>query len=113
MLQIAEDHVPEAAKQLTPPQLEFLRALADKLEGWNWTYSLEELDLDMAVALQDAFHDTLSRHDLSLRDALLGTFACFLDNPFTMQIGLFLLQLTSDLALKRIREVISDRQIAA
>jgi dihydroorotase len=113
MLQIAEDHVPEAAKKLKPAQLEFLRALSAKLDSWSWTYSLEELDLDMAVALQDAFHDTLRGRDLSLRDALTGTFACFLDNPFTMQIGLFLLQLTSDLALKRIREVVDDRQIAA
>ncbi len=113
LLQIAEDHVPDAARLLTPAQLGFLRALGVRLESWNWTYSLEELDLDMAVALQEAFHDTLREHDLLLRDALTGTFACFLDNPFTMQIGLFLLQLTSDLALKRIREVVSDSLIAA
>lgn len=113
MLQIAEDHVPEAVQQLTPAQLDFLRALLGKLETWSWTYSLEDLDLDMAVALQDVFHETVGQRELSLRDALTGTFACFLDNPFTMQIGLFLLQLTSDLTLKRLREVAGDRQIAA
>jgi dihydroorotase len=48
-----------------------------------------------------------------LRDALLATFACFLDNPFTMQIGLFLLLLNHDFTLKRIREVAGDRRIAA
>ena len=67
----------------------------------------------MAVALQDTFHETVRQQEISLRDALIGTFPCFLDNPFTMQIGLFLLQLTSDLALKRLREVAGDRQIAA
>jgi len=113
LLQIAEDHVPEAARQLTDGQLEFLRGLYEKLESWEWTYELEDLDLDMAVALQHAFHETVSRHDLSLRDALLATFSCFLDNPFTMQIGLFLLELNSDFTLKRIREVAVDRLVTA
>lgn len=84
MLQIAEDHIPDAVQHLTPVQLAFLRALADRLSSWTWTYSLEDLDLDMAVALQDSFHETLRDHDLSLRDALIGTFSCFLDSPFTM-----------------------------
>ncbi len=114
MMLIAEDHVPEAVKQLTPGQLEFLHTLAGTLESRKWKrYTLEDLDLDEAVALQGVFHETLSRCEISLRDALLATFACFLDNPFTMQIGLFLLQLNHDFALKRIREVVGDRRIAA
>ena len=113
MLLIAEDHIPEAVKQLTATQLEFLNALADKLDSWSWHYSLEELDLDMAMALRRAFHETRRPFELSLRDALLATFACFLDNPFTMQIGLFLLHLDHDFAVKRIRDITSDRRIAA
>ena len=113
MLLIAEDHVPEAVKQLTSTQLEFLNALADKLDPWMWHYSLEELDLDMAMALRRAFHETRRPFELSLRDALLATFACFLDSPFAMQIGLFLLHLEHDFAMKRIRDVTGDRRIAA
>jgi dihydroorotase len=113
VLMIAEDHVPEAAGELSRGQLDFLAALATELERWSWSYSLEQLDLDKATALQNMFRRLVARSGLSLREALKATFDCFLDSPFTIQIGLFLLQLDREFALRRLREVTADRKIAA
>lgn len=113
VLMFAEDHVPEAADGLTRTQVDFLATLADELEGWSWHYSLENLDLDKATALQQMFRGLVARSGVSLRDALKATFACFLDSPFTMQIGLFLLQLDRSFALRRLREVTGGGRVAA
>jgi dihydroorotase len=113
VLMFAEDHVPDGVRGLTRAQIDFLAVLAAELEGWSWSYSLEDLDLAKATALQHMFHRLVARSGISLRDALLATFACFLDSPFTMQIGLFLLQIERGFALRRLREVTDGRQIAA
>ena len=52
MMQIAEDHVPAAAARLTGRQREFLGALRLALEPYRWTYSLDDMDLATATALQ-------------------------------------------------------------
>jgi dihydroorotase len=113
VLMIAEDHVPEAAGRLTRGQIDFLAALGAELERWTWSYSLEALDLDKATALQDMFRRLVTRSGISLRDALKAVFDSFLDSPFTIQIGLFLLQLDREFALRRLREVTAGRKIAA
>jgi len=114
MLVTAEDHIPEAVNKLSSEQLEFLQLLARDLEARKWKdYTLKNLDLDEAESLQRLFHKSVGRQQISLRDALLATFACFLDEPFTVQIGLFLLMMNHEFTLKRIRDVIGSRQIAA
>lgn len=113
VLMIAEDHVPEAAGRLSRGQIDFLAALAGELERWTWSYSLEALDLDKATALQAMFRGLVTRQGISLHDALKAVFDSFLDSPFTIQIGLFLLQLDRDFALRRLREVTAGRKIAA
>ena len=45
------------------------------------------------------------QHDIQLKPALTAVFDCFLDHPFTMQIGLFLLRLDRRLALERLEQV--------
>jgi dihydroorotase len=88
--------------------------LSADIEARKWNDStLENLDLNEAESLQRMFHRTVGRHEILLRDALLATFACFLDEPFTMQIGLFLLLMNHDFTLKRIRDVTGSRRIVA
>src|SRR5690606_15078139 len=76
VLMMAEDHVPEAARELSRAQIDFLAALATELERWSWSYSLEQLDLDKATALQHMFRRLAARPGLSLREALKATFDC-------------------------------------
>lgn len=113
MLQIAEDHVPAAASELSAAQRDFLAGLAETLANDQWRYDLQSLDLEKATELQRKFHRLARRQGLPLREALLAAFACFLDSPFTMQIGLFLLHLEHDFAIARLRAVVGDRSLAA
>lgn len=113
LLQFAEDHVPEAARHLSGVQRDFLGALADSLRPVSWHYSIENMDLDKAVELQGVFRDAVRRTGIDLRMALLAIFACFLDSGFTMQSGLFLLQIEKGFALERLREVAGLHQAAA
>jgi len=53
------------------------------------------------------------KQGLSLKDALQSVYASFLDQNFTMQIGLLLLRLERPFALERLREVSSQRPMAA
>jgi dihydroorotase len=63
--------------------------------------------------LQAAFHDARMQEDIPLRDALTAVFDSFLDNPFTMQIGLFLLRLDRSFALDRMRKIAGERRMVA
>lgn len=112
MLQIAEDHVPAAVSTLQPQQLDFLRSLHGALEHIDWQYDLEHLDLAKATELRQLFQTVLGQHKLTMRDGLLAVFACFLDSPFTMQIGLFLLHLERSFALARLGQVTGQRLAA-
>ena len=113
MMQIAEDHVPEAAAGLSGHQREFLGMLRTALEPYDWTFSLEEMDLDKATTLQSVFTQTAGRAGLPLRDALMALYGTFLDNPFTIQSGILLMQVNRELAMDRLDAVASDRQAAA
>lgn len=113
ILQIADDHVPDAAALLSARQLAFLRTLRAALESIDWRYDLKNLDLAKAHALRALFDTVRAKHDLSLRDGLLAAYACFLDSPFTMQIGLFLLHLERPFALARLTEVTERQALAA
>lgn len=113
LLQIAEDHVPAAAARLAPRQLVFLRALRTALERVEWKYDLDHLDLKKAHELRGIFDTVRAQQDMPLREALLTTFAPFLDSPFTMQIGLFLLHLERSFFFARLDEVTAREPLAA
>lgn len=113
-LQIAEDHVPSAAAALTAQQRAFLDALAGRLSKTDWELaSAERLDIQKALELQDLFHQVRAQHGLPLRDALRAVYASFLDQSFTMQIGLLLIRLERPFALQRLRDVSQQRPLAA
>ena len=113
-LQIAEDHVPERASSLTPTQLRFLGALADALAPMTWELaSAERLDLPKAIELQGTFRRVLQESGLPLRAAMDALYGCFLDEPFTMQMGLLILRLERAFMLARMRDVTSRRPLAA
>lgn len=113
LLQIAEDHVPAAAAGLSVEQLHFLEMLAQGLAGTTWRYDLENLDLQKAHELRALFDAVRAETKISLREALLAVFACFLDRPFTMQIGLFLLHLERDFLLARMHDVAASARATA
>jgi dihydroorotase len=113
-LQIAEDHLPEAARALSESQRTFLNALAARLAATSWEVSsAERLDIDRALDLQDIFHATRAERGLSLKDALRAVYASFLDEPFTMQVGLLLVRLEQPFAVGRLRDVSGLRPMAA
>lgn len=112
--QIEESHVPAAAGRLSALQREFLGSLAGALGGIAWELvSGETLDLDKATELQEAFHAARRKHSLPLAGALTAVYDSFLERPFPMQIGLFLIRLERPLALARLAEVSGRRSIAA
>jgi dihydroorotase len=113
-LQIAEDHVPVAAAGLSARQRSFLAALAAELSATSWELaSAERLDIEKALQLQETFHQVRTTHRLPLREALRAVYDSFLDHKFTMQIGLLLLRLEQPFAIARLRDVSSQRPMAA
>jgi dihydroorotase len=113
-LQIAEDHVPAAASRLSERQRNFLDGLAAVLATTNWELaSAERLDIDKALELQEMFHQVRAKHGLALKEALRAVYGSFLDQNFTMQIGLLLLRLEQPFALARLRDVSGQRPMAA
>jgi dihydroorotase len=113
-LQIAEDHVPAAAERLSNRQRDYLASLAASLFTVDWELSsAERLDIEKALDLQGIFHRVRAEQGLPLKDALRAVYACFLDRPFTMQIGLLLLRLERPFALRRLCEVGGAKTMAA
>lgn len=114
LIQIAEDHEPEAMKRLTPAQKAFLGVLAGELAPIHWDeFSVQTLDYDKSLVLQAAFHQARKEQGIPLRDALMAVFDLFIENPFSMQIGLFLLRLDRKFALERMRKVSSTQRMVA
>jgi dihydroorotase len=113
-MQFAEDHVPDRASRLSDHQRTFLDALAGRLSSTTWEVgSAERLDVEKALELQDMFHQERARQQLPLKDALQAVYSSFLDQNFTMQIGLLLVRLEQPFALGRLRDVSSKRPLAA
>ena len=68
---------------------------------------------DVTTRVQQRFYATQSNLGLSLAEALTATYKCFLEEPFTYQIGLFLTRLERGFALDRIQQVGGGSQAAA
>jgi dihydroorotase len=113
-LQFAEDHVPSAADTLSEPERGFLDALAASLSSVDWELaSAERLNVEKAIELQEIFHQVRAKRGLPLKQALRAVYASFLDQSFTMQIGLLLIRLERPFALRRLRDVSRQRPMAA
>jgi dihydroorotase len=113
-LQIAEDHIPDRASALSASQRSFLGSLAARLSSTSWEVSnAERLDIEKALELQEMFHRERAVHGLRLKDALQAVYASFLDQPFTMQIGLLLVRLEQPFAIDRLHNVSGKRHLAA
>jgi dihydroorotase len=113
-LQIAEDHIPEVANTLSQTQKLFLRNLLQSIQNSTWELSsAERLDIDRALELQDMFHATRLKQGISLHDALAALYACFLDDPFTMQVGLLLIRLEPSFVKTRLNDVARENSRAA
>jgi dihydroorotase len=113
-LQFAEDHVPPAAAALADRQRSFINALAMSLSSVEWEVgSAERLDIEKALELQEIFHQVREKQGISLGDALRAVYACFLDQNFTMQIGLLLIRLDRPFALDRLHDVAGQQPMAA
>ena len=113
-LQIAEDHIPIRSQSLSDRQRTFLNVFAASLASNSWEVSsAERLDIDKALELQDIFHELRARQGLPLKDALQAVYACFLDQTFTMQIGLLLVRLEQPFAISRLQDVAGTRPLAA
>lgn len=110
-MRIAEDRVPAAAAALSREQREFLAKLASALEPLDWNSA--SLDVKIAMRLHDCFHITQHEIGIPLKEALLALYACFLEEPFTYQAGLFLLRLNKSFVLDRIKAVAGERAIRA
>jgi dihydroorotase len=109
-LQIAEDHIPTAAANLSDRQRAFLAQLASALSHVDWELSsAEKLDIPKALELQALFHRVRESTGTSLRDGLRAVYDSFVDSKFTMQIGLFLMRIERPLMLSRLAEVAGTR----
>jgi dihydroorotase len=113
-MQIAEDHIPEQAEQVTGTQRAFLRVLAAALADVEWRgLTGKQLDMNEAYRLQAVFFEAVKVHPISLRDGLQAVFSSFLDFPFTVQIGLFLARLDKRFAIERLKAVANAQSAVA
>jgi dihydroorotase len=107
-MSIVEDRVPEATKHLSAQQIEFLTALSTALSTVDWiVYSPQNVDIRTAMKLQNVFHQVSRATGVPLKDALHALYDCFLEVPFPIQVGLFLLRLERPFALQRLSTVVA------
>jgi len=103
IMQIAEDAPPGAAASISAGDKRFLATLVDSLETDRWDH--EDINLVAATAVQNRVYEVQQAAGVSMGDALRAIFRCFLDEPFTYQIGLFLTRMDRKFTLERMRVV--------
>jgi dihydroorotase len=111
-MQISEDAFPAIAERLSDKQRDFLGSLLDALSNTQWRGHTAEnansgvlLDVQDVYNLHEVFHRVLKAHPISMRDGAQALFDCFLEHPFTVQVGLFLTRLDRRFVLDRLRKV--------
>jgi dihydroorotase len=113
-MRVVEDQVPEAARRLSPRQLEFLGALSTALATTPWpVYPPRDLSVRKALAVQDIFNKVRTAHGLAMREGVSAVYDCFMESRFPMQLGLFLVRLEHGFAIARLKEVTGRRAMAA
>jgi dihydroorotase len=111
-MQVSEDEIPSVAKDLSSAQRDFLKSFHAALSSIEWVgYNGKKLNVQFAYQLQEIFNRVLREHPLSLRDGLLAVYDCFLEQRFTVQIGLFLTRLDRSFALSRIKAVANQKAL--
>jgi dihydroorotase len=110
-MQVADEHVPANAANLSAAQKRFLANLTIGFSEIEWVgYTENLLNINDAYQIQDVFHRVLKASGLPLRDGLKAVFDCFLEQPFTVQVGLFLVRLERPFVLERLKAV-SAREV--
>jgi dihydroorotase len=103
ILQVSEDEPPKAAAGMSKTEKIFLKSLVDSLDADQWDH--ENINLTAATAVQNRVYEVQSANGLPMGDALKSVYRCFLEEPFTYQIGLFLTRMDRAFTLDRLRQV--------
>jgi dihydroorotase len=112
-MQVLDERWPAAAHTFSGRQRAFLRALIPELEGIDWHLeSAKQQDIRTATRLQGAVHAAKDRTGLTLGEALATVYGSFIEQPFSIQVGLFLLRIERAFALERMREIGASSAVA-
>ena len=110
---IDEERPPEAAAAFSGTQRAFLSRLHGELEGIDWHLeSAQRQDIRKATELQGAVRRAMAAAGIDLRTALATLYGSFVERPFAVQSGLFLLRLERPFALERLRTIASGSAVA-
>ena len=112
-MSIDEERAPATAAGFTAAQQAFLRALVVELEPIDWHLeSAQRQDIRKATQLQAAVRAAMAHAGLDLRSALAALYGSFVERPFAIQSGLFLLRIERPFALERLRAIASGTAAA-
>jgi dihydroorotase len=113
-MQIAEDEPPAATAAFSSGQRRFLQILHNELAGIDWhVEAAKRQDIRKATHLQHAVHTAAAATGITLRDALDALYRSFVEHPFAVQSGLFLLRLERTFVLERLRIVAAGVAVEA
>jgi dihydroorotase len=113
-LMSVSSEIPEAVRHFSPVQKAFLGSFAAGLSQVEWdTAGQERLSLAKAAHIKTIFQTARQQHGLTMRDALCSVYDSFLEQRFSIQIGLFIMRLERDFALERLNSVAELRSMAA
>jgi dihydroorotase len=111
-MQISDESVPAPAERLSDKQRDFLGSLLEALRNTKWRGHTTEqgaagvlLDVQDVYNLHDVFHRVLKAHPISMREGVQAVLDCFLEHPFSVQVGLFLTRMDRKLVLERLEKV--------
>jgi dihydroorotase len=97
---VDEEKAPAASAAFTGAQQAFLRSLLGELEPIDWHLeSAQRQDIRKATELQAAVRRAMAGTGIDLRTALATLYGSFVERPFAVQSGLFLLRLERTFAL--------------
>ena len=109
-MQISEEAIPAAAGRLNESQKAFLLELGVGLQAIRWD-STVQITTDVIEKLHERFYEAQALSGISLKDALLGLYACFTEEPCSYQAGLFILFIERSLFFNRLSEVTEQRRL--
>ncbi|MBF6569512.1 MAG: amidohydrolase family protein [Candidatus Binataceae bacterium] len=116
-MQIASDHIPDAALHLNAGQKEFLRDLAGALANLEWNapdFNTMEIGMEVAMAVHRRFHAVQAASGIPLQQALRALLACLFDCPFTYQAGIAIVRQPKGFIMERLAAVSNGHaQVAA
>jgi dihydroorotase len=110
---VDEEKAPAASVAFSGAQHAFLRSLLGELEPIDWHLeSAQRQDIRKATELQGAVRRSMASAGIDLRTALATLYGSFVERPFAVQSGLFLLRLERTFALERLRTLASQPAVA-